>query len=270
MACKTGIKPQEILNSELYGILLKATGETSALPPPVIDAALRAAEDFYEADLQIFLAPTQCIAEPANRGLTLQDGQVEVPALDYTRDLFVEERWGWIDLDYRPVQSIENVFFSYPGTGFAQSYKLPVDWLRLDKRRGRIQIVPTHGEAILASFNAYILSILAGGRGLPQSIFTDFTAGLLPTELKRRYRYLLEGIKYRTALLLGPILSNIRTGGLNSRSLSMDGLSRNQSFGSGKWGPYSGAVEQWQMLEKEARETWKNAEGGIELGVLGA
>jgi len=193
---------------------------------------------------------------------------VEVAALDYERDFFVEARWGWVYLDYRPIQSIERFFFSYPGTAFAQSYNVPVDWLQADPKFARVQIVPTHGEAIIASFNAWVLSVLAGGRGLPQSIYVDYTAGLSREKLLAEHQDLLELVRIRTTLGLFPALTNIRTGGLGSRSLSLDGLSRSESYGAGKWGAYSGVIEQYKEREKAIVKTWRESERGVLAMVL--
>ena len=175
---KSPVTADAILGGELYAVLVRAAGQTAPLPSWFVAEKIRAAEDSIEHELQLFFGERRVASNPRARGLDPTTYDVEVAALDYERDFFVEARWGWVYLDYRPIQSIERFFFSYPGTAFAQSYNVPVDWLQADPKFARVQIVPTHGEAIIASFNAWVLSVLAGGRGLPQSIYVDYTAGI--------------------------------------------------------------------------------------------
>jgi hypothetical protein len=266
---KTPLRVEDVRNGELYGVLIQAAGEAKQIPDWFIANKLRAAEDWYEHTLNVFFGHRRIFSNPQARGIPTTDYDIGVPALDYTRGLFNESRWGWIDLDYRPIVSIERLFFSYPGTGRAASYEVPVDWLQVKHKFGKVQIVPTHGAAVIAHFNAWVLSVLAGGRGLAQSIYVDYTAGLSNEELKRHHQDLLEGVLIRASLLCLPVLTNVISQGLGTRSLSMDGLSRSESFGSGKWGAYSGMIEQLQAREKEILDSWRDSERGPTLMVLG-
>ena len=270
MACKTGISAEDILGGELYGVLTKAVGEDDPLETSVVDQAILDAEAFYETDLRIFLAPTRVVSEgPARNLVEGTHYDLSEPAYGYDSELMFEERWGWIDLNYRPVRSIDKFFFALPGA--TPVLELDPLWIRPDGQFGRVQIVPMRGtNAATLGISAYLMSMFAGGRGLPQSVYIDYTAGFTKAELQGRHRALLHGIRIRAAMNLMPQLSNARTGGLGSASLSMDGLSRSQSFGQGKWGPYSGAIEQWMAQEKEVRRTFEDAEGGVTMAVLGA
>lgn len=271
MSCKTGIRAEDVLNGELYGVLTHATGENDPLPTSVVERALEAAEAFYEQDLRVFLAPTRIVSEGPARGLVEgTDYDVSEPAYGYDSELFYEERWGWMELNWRPVQQITKFYFALPAHTTA-IYEPPLEWVRPDGQFGRIQIVPMSGtNAAMMALNVHLFQVFNGGRGFPQSIYLDYTAGFTKKQLEGRYRTLLEGIRIRATLMLMPILSNVRTGGLGSASLSMDGLSRSQSFGQGEFGAYTGAVKQWIEREKEIRSTFLDAEGGVTMVVLGA
>lgn len=256
------------MEEDLYGVLLKAQGEANPLPPAVIDRKIRAAEDWYEHALHIFFGERRVVSNPQGRGIAPANYDVAVPALDYTRDLFADEQWGWLDLHYRPIVSISEFFFSYPGTGFAKSFDVPLEWLQVDYKYGTVRMVPTTGPAVMVTFNAWVMSVLAGGRGLPRSIYVDYVAGLSREALLTDHQDLLEAVRIRACLLVFGIASTIRAPGLASQSLSLDGLSRSQSFGQGKWGPYSGVIEMAMAREQEILRAWRDAERGIPLMVV--
>ena len=131
-----------------------------------------------------------------------------------------------------------------------------------------VQIAPTSGQAVLMTFTAYILGVISGGRGLPQSIILDYTTGFTPELLEARHQDLIEGVRLRTLMALGGIIATIRTGGQTGGSLGLDGLSESRSFG-GKFGPYSGMIELAMQREKEIRDGWRQKEHGVIMGVLG-
>jgi hypothetical protein len=265
---KTPITPQEILEGELYGVLTKAAGEAQPLSVTTIERKIRAAEDRFEKELQLFFGHRRVVSNPQGRGIPATDYDVAIPALDYDRDWWTDERWGFFAFPYRPVVSVQGAFFAYPGTNFVAAFQLPEPWLQIDYKFGDARIVPATGQAITAVFNGYILSILSGGRGLPRSFFLDFTAGLSHDELLTDHADLLEALRIEVVLSLFGILTNVRTGGLASQSLSLDGLSRSQAFGGGKYGPYSGAIELWLQQQKAILESWRRAERGPVLMVM--
>lgn len=263
---KTPISPEDILEEDLYSILIKAKGEAAPLSPGAVAAKLRAAEDYYERVLQIFLGVRRVASAPQTRTdpplVRGTDYDIAGRAFDFEPDLCVDGRWGWITLDYAPVVGIDRFFFSYPGALGASAFQVPIEWLMVDEKFGSVQIIPSSRNAALVPFNAYIMSVLSGGAGLPRSIYIDYRAGFTRDDLLDHHADLLEGIRIRTCLLLFGILNNIRTGGLGSQSLGMDGLSRSQSFVAGKYGAYSGTIQQYLEREQEILHTWKNQEQG--------
>ena len=274
---KTGIDVEDIKGAELYGVLLRAAGEAAPLDDSVILQKLFAAEDFYERDLQISFRQARVFSDAEGRAthpdLSLRvtdfDETVDLsePGYDYNNRLWDEERWAFIRVGYAPVRSVSQLVFTWPGAW--KVWSVPHDWIRVGHRFGMIQIAPTSGQAVLMTFTAYILGVISGGRGLPQSIILDYTTGFTPELLEARHQDLLEGVRLRTLLSLGGIISTIRTGGQTGGSLGLDGLSESRTFG-GKFGAYSALIELALEREKEVRDAWRHKEHGVIMGVLGA
>ena len=269
---KTGITAAQIKGSDLYGKLIRANGEAADYPDGEILRKLYSAEDFYERSCQFKWQATRVFSSPQIRA-DAPDPAVRVSDYDPTKDIaesafeydalmFRNNQWGEQQLGQRPVQSVQQCFFWYPGAQVGSSWRIPLDWLRLDYRYGTLQIVPASGAQMqLMSLNAYIASSVAGGRGMPASVFIDYTAGFTPDILEAQHQDLLEGVRLRTLLFLFGILSTVRSGGQTGGSLGLDGLSESKSFG-GKYGAYAGEIELAKEFEAEVRETWMQAEQG--------
>lgn len=262
---KTGLLAADITGSELYGVLGKASGESAPLGNEVIEQKIRAAEDFYEEDLQTFFNPTKVRSEAQDRGLVLgTDYDVTEPAYDYEPEFFEADNWGYQQVNYRPVRSFDAMFIAFPGFGATGKFNIPMDWLRKDYKFGRIRLLPMRGPTAVMMLGSFTLSVASANRVVPQVVFIDYTAGLCQAELRKNYNHLLEGIRLRTMLLLYGILDNVRRGGATSASLSEDGLSRSQSFPGGKWGAYGPAIELAMQNEKEIRSTWRQQDQGVQ------
>jgi len=262
---KTPITVDELMEEELYGLVLKARGEAAPLSPEAVARRLRAAEDFYEHSCHVFFGERRVKSNPGGRGIPADQYDVEEPAYDYPADFFHEGQWGYLTLNHRPVVSIDQFLISYPGVPSTSGFKIPVPWLQPDKQFGRVQIVPTTGETVTLAFTSWLLNTLGYGTGIPRVIFVDYTAGLSHAKLLRDHQDLLEGVRLRTFLTLMGIVSSIRTGGLGSQSLSQDGQSRTQSFGQGKWGPYSGPIELAMAREQEIRDSWRDTQQSVPI-----
>lgn len=264
---KTPLSPEAIRDSELYPILLKVKGQDEPLSEAVIADKLRAAEDFYEHALQIFFGERRVASDPLGRGLAVSEYDAEIPAFNFPTDF----TWNYTELPYRPIRAITRAFFAFPGTPVVPMFTIPNDWIRLDRRFGKFQLVPTGaiGPIDASRISGYILSRLGGGRSVPQCVYVDYTAGITHQDLRRHNTDLLEAVRIRAALFVLGIASAIRTQGIGSQSLSQDGQSRSQSFQSGKFGPYGPTIEQWTLREAEIVAAWKSSERGIVMGVLG-
>lgn len=261
-APKTPITPEQIRECELYGVLLKSGLEPQALSDQCIQEKLFAAEDYYERMLGIVLGERRFFSDPAKRSPHPRIPQLSIPDYDPTRDiaepsydyplaLWAGERWAAIKLRHKPVIRIDNIFFTWAAS--VTIWQVPHEWIQVDRRGGTVNIIPASGPAVLISFSAYILTIIAGGRGLPHSILIDGAVGIPIDELCRDYAELLEAIRLRAMLsLLGPIGNIISLGGQN-QSLSLDGLSHSRGYG-GRWGAYSGYIELLMDREKQLND----------------
>lgn len=273
---KTGLTAAAIKGDELYGKLLRARGEPSDYPDDAIMRRVYAAEDFYERDLQIKFRPTRVFSNPHLRArsadpfvkVTDFDPAVDlsIPAFAYERGWFDDSRWGGVVLPHRPVISLDKVFYWYPGTAIGSSWKLDIEWLRLDDATGWVQVVPAQGTLMpLLALNAYILSSIAQARDIPQSFFVDYTTGFEAGVLEAQHQDLLEGVRLRALLLMAGILGTVLTGGRQSVSLGLDGLSKSGGYGGGRFGAYSGEIEAAVEREKEIRESWGQREHGVSV-----
>lgn len=264
---KTGLSVDVIKRDDLYGMLLQAAGESAPLHDERIAFELFAAEDFYEQELEIFLSPRRVFSNPRIRTdavdpyVRVSDydpaTDYEEPAYDYEAGMFGEHRWGQIRLNHGPVRSVEKVFWWYPGSAIGSSWCVASNWQRIDYQFARMDIVPADGPLMqMLTLNAFVLSSLAAGRSVPQSIFVDYTAGLDADLIQSRFQHLLKGIRLRTLLSLIGMVGSITTRGMSGSSLSIDGLSESRSFG-GKWGAFSGLVDMAIQQEQEIRDQWK-------------
>lgn len=272
MGSKTGITAESILESELYGVLIKGRGENDPLSPAAILTEIRAAEDSIEHDIKVAFGEQRIVCEPEARGIAASAYDREEAAYDFERDMFLEHRWGYFELRARPVIAIERLFFRFPGGSFSTPYTILPEWIRLEKTFGHLRIVPTHAgpELSMLAIGAFLMSMLRGGgtRGVPHALYVDYRAGLTRDALCRHHQDLLKAVRIRATLLLMGILSNVRGAGVGSQSLSQDGQSRSQSLASGKWGPYSGAIEIAMRNESALLDAWRSSEKGPLFAVV--
>lgn len=268
---KTGIRIADLKAHELYGVLVQARGETGPLPDTAIEAKLYAAEDFYERELalrwavtRVFSAPQQRAAHP-DASLRVADFDplydLAEPAYDYPVGLWDADRWALTKLRHRPVRSVTQMVFTWAGS--TRVWRVPAEWIGLDAQFGTVQVTPVTGPAIVMSFSAYLLTVIAGGRGLPHAILIDYVTGYTPEELAQFHQDLLEGVRLRTMLgLFGALGTIVMPGGQTSSSLGLDGLSRSRGFG-GRFGPFGARIELAQQQEQEIRDTWRRKEHGV-------
>jgi len=271
---KTGITVEQIKGELLYGKLTHARGETAPYPDSAIMEALYAAEDAYEAYLGTRFGATRVFSAPELRRDVIDPEirvddfdpavDVAIAAFDYTPTMMGDGQWMMSTMPITPIQEVTKVFFWQPGLGAPTTFKIPPNWLRIQRESGRIESLPTTGPQALATqyLGVRMLNVFAGGIRVPQAIFVDYVAGLTPTQLEYSQRHLLRGIRLATLLNLAGVLSSNLSGGVQSGSLSLDGLSRSRSFG-GKFGAYSAEIELAAKQERKIRTTWKQTNRGV-------
>lgn len=192
---KTGITPAEIRQDYWFGTL-SAFVKSDKLTESYLWRKIRAQEDEIERDLGILWKETRIRSEPDANDT---DFDLIEPAYDYDSLFFSDDRWGYIQLRRTPVRSVQRMAFAYPNPDRA-TFNVPLTWIRLDQQFGFIRIVPD-GASILANFTGYMFQVFSGGRGIPQSILIDYTAGFssgvksAADSLNDSYADLLEHLK---------------------------------------------------------------------------
>lgn len=187
---------------------------------------LLAAQADLERRLRVFLTPRTMVptgTDMATVAALAAGGAVieEEPGYDYEMDLFTGAAWGFLQLRQRPIIAIIRMYFAYPATA-GSIFDIPLDWIRPDKKYGRINIVPTSGTAALP-LNSFLFSVLGGGRNVPLMVKVLYTAGLANAALT--HPDLLDLLKYMTVLSV--VDDNFLPA---SGSTSADGLSQSLSW----------------------------------------
>jgi len=190
---------------------------------------LLAAEASISHQLRVPLAPTRFFAaDPSQAQIDALNGQpwaVDAP-YDYNPADWYGDKWGYIVTRQKPLQSVIGMKFVYPSP--AQTIvDVPADWIRMDKKYGHIQIVPT-GTAYQTLLGGLFMSNLSGGRTLPFTVHLDYVAGL--ANVAREFPDLLDAVQKLAVTKL------VEDGFMpQSGSVSADGLSQSLSVDVGKY-----------------------------------
>ena len=152
---------------------------------------------------------------------------LEEPGYDYDPRFFNGDAWGLIELRHKPLVAVHSIIFAYP-TVDQQLFTIPADWIRPEKKYGRVNLVPGTDTAINLPANAYILSALGGGRVIPFMIQARYRAGM-PTIMQDRPD-IVDCIRKMAVI---SILDDMYLP--QSGSTSIDGLSQSLSIDTGKY-----------------------------------
>lgn len=142
---------------------------------------LRAAEADAERRLRVFFSPVEIIPQGSAEDTDALDAAnvrwIEEPGYDFDPELFKGETWGLIETRQRPIIRIDSIQFAWPAPGMGAAFTVPQSWLRIDKKYGRLNLVPTQNLLTLP-LNTFILSALSGGRSVPLMMQIRYAAGL--------------------------------------------------------------------------------------------
>lgn len=183
---------------------------------------LISAEHYVERRLRTFLTPREIVPHVTSQeerdALTDAGNIVEDdPGYDFDVLKFRTDAWGLIELRHRPIIEIHSIKFAYPSQT-TPMFDVPKDWMRVDKKYGKIQFVPVY-STFGPNFSGWLMSMFAGGRSIPLAVQVRYRAGL--QDATTRWPDLLNIIS-RLAVL--DIINDqfLPTGG----SSSVDGLSQ--------------------------------------------
>ena len=189
-------------------------------------AKLRAAEADAERRLRVFFGPVEIIPQGSDEDTAALDAAnvrwIEEPGYDFDPELFRGETWGLIETRQRPIIRIDSIQFAWPAPGMGAVFTVPASWLRIDKKYGRLNLVPTQNLLTLP-LNTFILSALGGGRSVPLMMQIRYAAGL--KDAARDYPDLADLVLKMAVLNLLADLFLPQSG-----SISADGLSQSMSL----------------------------------------
>jgi hypothetical protein len=183
-----------------------------------------AAEAEISHELRVPLQPTTFFPDtPTDDEIAALGGQpwgID-PGYDYSPEAFgYNDKWGMIKTRNKPLQSVSRVRFAYPG-GELSHYDLPLDWLRMDKKYGQIQFVPS-STAFVAPLNAFVMQAIGNGRTIPLAIQVTYVAGL--SDAAKTYPDLIDALLKKTMI---KVIEDVFLP--QSGSISADGLSQSMS-----------------------------------------
>lgn len=246
------------------GLVMAASG---ALPSIVLSDdyiwdKLRAAEAEIGHELRVPLGLTTFFPlQPTDEEIAALNGApwgID-PGYDYSPESFgYSDKWGMIKLRNKPLRSVSRVRFAYPG-GRGSSYDLPLDWLRMDKKYGIIQFVPS-STAFVAPLNAFVMQAIGNGRTIPLAIQISYVAGL--ENVAASFPELLDVVTKKAVLKIVEDAFLPQSG-----SISADGLSQSLSVDMDK---YHDAVDRILNGGKGSNGGLMTAIHGVRLGVMGA
>lgn len=198
--------------------------KSSALTDDFIYGKLISAEADAARRLRVFFEPTIIFSgDPSADEITAAGSTpwVEESAYDYEPELWNTEDWGYLVLRNKLISSIASVEFTYPLPA-AGSFRIPDNWIRVDKKAGHVRFVPAAASAMSGAFGAMIMSMMAGGRIVPQMVKVRYVAGMV--NAARDYPDLVDLIKKMAVLRIVNDAFVPQSG-----SISADGLSKSFS-----------------------------------------
>lgn len=211
----------------------------AALTDSMIWDKLVAAETEAERLLKTFFSTVQVIPDMATDEeiQALEDANtryITIAGFDYDPDMFKGERWGLMRLPYRPVQQVNSVVIAFPAP-FLQNYTVPGEWIRIDRKNGDLNLVPTTAAAT-TPVGAFALVAMAGSVTYPQAIQVRYSCGLtnangkVVTSFAQYWDDLVDVVK---RMAIGRFMKDAFLP--SSASISADGLSQSNSFNLNSW-----------------------------------
>lgn len=238
---------EEMIDVYLFGLPLK---DQSGNPFPesmyasFINSAINYAESMFD--------------------ICLKTVEVKDETHDYERDDW--SNWGYMQLFKRPIKSINSFQLLY---GTRPSFDIPLDWLKIDKLSGKVQMFPASGNV-----NSLIITGTGAIYGLhnywsyaPQMWNICYTAGMEPEDIP----FLLKELIYKKACIgiLQTFGDLILGAGIANQSISIDGLS--QSIGTTQSAMYGGAsarINDYRKDIEDAIPVLRQKYGSIRMVVL--
>jgi hypothetical protein len=203
--------PTYMRENQLFGIP-PVDGDNRLLPDEAIALAIRAGVHRVERHLGITLGRKRYSALPGAPAGALED-----PGYDFDPSRF-RISYGYLRLRHYPVREVHGLELWLANHQVA---KMPAEWVRLNKARGDVQILPgaLSNLSLPGSIALPIVMSSFGGNVVPHLWRVDYTAGMdCPSDMAQ-----IIGMIASQALLI--IISDSTIAGIASQSVSLDGIS---------------------------------------------
>lgn len=166
---------------------------------------------------------------------------------DYERNDYMN--WGFLQLWKRPVREVKSVKLMY---GTQPSFEVPNDWIKLDKKAGKIQMFPAQGSAnhMIISQSGIVFGLQQRWGYAPQMWEVDYVAGMEENDIPEHLKILI--YKKATIDILTVWGDLIIGAGIANQSISIDGLS--QSIGTTQSAMYGGASARCQQYKDDIND----------------
>lgn len=166
--------------------------------------------------------------------ICLTEQEISDECHDYERNDYMN--WGFIQLWKRPVKQVKSLKLMY---GSQPSFEVPVEWLKIDKMGGKVQMFPSQGSAnnLIINQSGVIFGLNQRWGYAPQMWSVDYVAGMSDGEIPENLKVL---IYKKAAMDVFTVWGDLILGaGIASQSISIDGLS--QSIGTTQSAQFGGA-----------------------------
>jgi hypothetical protein len=176
--------------------------------------------------------------------ICLTERDVEAEYHDYERNDY--QNWGYIQAFKRPIQSVTSLRLMYGGQ---PSFTVPVEWLKIDKMGGKIQMFPAQGSAnnLIISQTGVIFGLQQRWGYAPQMWELNYKAGMTEKDIPENLKVL---IYKKCAIDVFTVWGDLIIGaGIANQSISIDGLS--QSIGTTQSAMYGGASARVQQYKDD-------------------
>jgi hypothetical protein len=179
-------------------------------------------EAFYQEHMDNAAAK---IEEEADIDVTPKDHTAE--RHDYRATDYVQ--YGFLKLFRQPVLSVSEVRATYPTGQTIQTF--PQEWIRVDLSGGQIHLVPTAGslsQVVIGQGGDFLPIIFSAIGFVPQLWEVDYRSGFDTTRVPRP---VVEALCKKAVIeILGIMADTIQPVGVQSGSVSVDGLSQSKSY----------------------------------------
>lgn len=212
-----GLTREELVTNYMFGLEL-VDPKGNPFPESMIIGYLNSAISYAEGLFDICLTKQTVVDENH----------------DYERNDYMN--WGYIQLFKRPIQKVTKLQLMY---GTRPSFEVPIDWIKIDKMGGKIQLFPSSGNsnALIINQSGVIFGLNQRWSYAPQMWSVDYEAGMNANEIPPELKELI--YKQATCNIMTVWGDLILGAGIASQSISIDGLS--QSIGTTQSAMYGGA-----------------------------